>query len=99
MKHIHGKCSWGARLFAWLGGLALFCHCFPCKVFFDHDLIAPWLRIALGYLIYGLDGGWNKVAPQELRVTSQTLAATGLWGFIRSLSLLAFMTLPSSIRR
>ena len=82
MKHIQWEMFMGARLFAWLGGLALFfAIAFLVKYSLDHDLIAPWLRIALGYLVsMGLTVGGIRLRRKELRVTSQTLAATGLVG-------------------
>ena len=82
LKHIQWEMFMGARLFAWLGGLALFfAIAFLVKYSLDHDLIAPWLRIALGYLVsMGLTVGGIRLRRKELRVTSQTLAATGLVG-------------------
>jgi uncharacterized membrane protein len=41
----------GAKLFAWLGGLALFLGvAFFVKYSFEHDLVPPEVRVALGFL-------------------------------------------------
>ena len=41
----------GAKLFAWLGGLAAFLGAiFFVKYSFEHDLIPPELRVAIGYV-------------------------------------------------
>ena len=73
MKHIQWEMFMGA-VFAWLGDLALFfAIAFLVKYSLDHDLIAPWLRIALGYLVsMGLTVGGIRLRRKELRVTSQT---------------------------
>ena len=70
----------GAKLFAWLGGLALFLGvAFFVKYSFEHDLIPPQVRVALGFLLgIGLVVGGLKVPPEKYRVTAQTLAATGV---------------------
>ena len=42
----------GVKLFAWLGGLALFFGiAFFVKYSFDHDLIPPAVRVAIGYIL------------------------------------------------
>jgi uncharacterized membrane protein len=70
----------GAKLFAWLGGLALFlCVAFFVKYSFEHDLIPPQVRVALGFLLgVGLIGGGLAIAPERYRVTAQTLVASGV---------------------
>src|SRR5579862_6901286 len=70
----------GAKLFAWLGGLALFlCVAFFVKYSFEHDLIPPQVRVALGFLLgVGLIVGGLMIAPQRYRVTAQTLVASGV---------------------
>jgi hypothetical protein len=69
----------GVKLFAWLGGLALFLGvAFFVKYSFEHNLISPQMRVALGYLagLGLLVGGW--FVPRERQaVTAQTLCATG----------------------
>jgi uncharacterized membrane protein len=70
----------GAKLFAWLGGLALFLGvAFFVKYSFEHDLIPPEVRVALGFLLgLGLLVGGLKVPRAKYRVTAQTLVATGV---------------------
>ena len=42
----------GAKLFAWIGGLALFLGiAFFVKYSFEHNLIPPELRIAIGFVV------------------------------------------------
>ena len=70
----------GAKLFAWLGGLALFLGiAFLIKYSFEHNLITPVMRVTLGGLI-GLAlvvGGWF-VPREKYAITGQTLCATGV---------------------
>jgi uncharacterized membrane protein len=70
----------GAKLFAWLGGLALFLGvAFFVKYSFEHDLIPPQVRVALGFLVgAGLIVGGLKMSLEKYRVTAQTLVATGV---------------------
>jgi uncharacterized membrane protein len=70
----------GAKLFAWLGGLALFLGvAFFVKYSFEHDLIPPEVRVALGFLLgIGLIVGGLLVPIERYRITGQTLAATGV---------------------
>jgi uncharacterized membrane protein len=70
----------GAKLFAWLGGLAAFLGAaFFVKYSFEHDLIPPEVRVAIGYLFaIGLVIGGLKVPRARYAITSQTLCATGI---------------------
>jgi uncharacterized membrane protein len=70
----------GVKLFAWIGGIALFLAvAFFVKYSFEHDLIPAWLRIATGYVIgAGLVGGGLAMRRKDYAVTSQTLCATGV---------------------
>src|SRR6266498_1947729 len=70
----------GAKLFAWIGGLALFLGvAFFVKYSFEHDLIPPELRVAIGFavglvlIVSGL-----ALKRKENVVTAQTLCATGI---------------------
>lgn len=70
----------GVKLFAWLGGLALFIGvAFFLKYSFDRNLIPEWLRVLMGFAF----GGGLIALGQSFRkrgyfVTAQTLAASGL---------------------
>lgn len=68
----------GAKLFAWLGGLAaLLAVAFFVKYSFEHDLIPPSVRVAIGFLFgAGLIVGGLKLPRAP--ITSQTLIATGI---------------------
>lgn len=70
----------GVKLFAWVGGFALFLAvAFFVKYSFEHDLIPPEVRVALGYLVsIGLLVGGVWLRRQPYVVTAQTLAATGV---------------------
>ena len=80
----HPAINWeqfmGAKLFAWLGGLALFlCVAFFVKYSFEHDLIPPQVRVALGFVLgAGLIVGGLKVSLEGYRITAQTLVASGV---------------------
>src|SRR6266513_2334383 len=70
----------GAKLFAWIGGLALFLGvAFFVKYSFEHNLIPPELQVAIGFvigvsiLISGL-----LLQRKENAVTAQTLCAIGI---------------------
>ena len=71
----------GVRLFAWLGGIAMFFGViFFVKYAFERNLIPPALRVALGFLAgagFLLGGLWlhRKAA---YRVLAQSLCATGV---------------------
>ena len=70
----------GVKLFAWLGGLAaLFCVAYFIKYSFDHDLIPPAMRAALGFLVgLGLAVGGVVMDRTRYKVTADTLCATGI---------------------
>src|SRR5439155_48439 len=69
----------GAKLFAWIGGLALFLGvAFFVKYSFEHNLIPPELRVAIGFVIgVSLVTGGLLLKRKENAVTAQTLCATG----------------------
>src|SRR5262245_56288269 len=70
----------GAKLFAWVGGFALFLGiAFFVKYSFEHNLIPPELRIAIGFIVgAGLVVGGLLLKRKENAVTAQTLCATGI---------------------
>ncbi len=70
----------GAKLFAWLGGLAAFlAAAFFVKYSFEHNLIPPEVRVVIGYLFaLGLVVGGLKIPRARYDVTAQTLIATGI---------------------
>jgi hypothetical protein len=70
----------GAKLFAWIGGLALFLGvAFFVKYSFEHNLIPPALRAAIGFIVgAGLVFGGMFLKRKETAVTAQTLCATGI---------------------
>ena len=70
----------GAKLFAWIGGLALFLGvAFFVKYSFEHNLIPPELRVAIGFVVgASLVIGGLLLKRKENAVTAQTLCATGI---------------------
>ena len=70
----------GAKLFAWIGGLALFfAAALGLKYSFDHDLFPTWLRATAGFLLGGgllVGGGWMN--RRKYSQTATTLWATGV---------------------
>ncbi len=71
----------GAKLFAWLGGLALFlCVVFFVKYSFEHNLIPAQVRVAIGFVVgVGLIVGGLRLARNDrYRITAQTLVAAGV---------------------
>jgi hypothetical protein len=70
----------GAKLFAWIGGLALFLGiAFFVKYSFEHNLIPPELRVAIGFAVgVALLIGGVLLKRKENAVTAQTLCATGI---------------------
>jgi len=69
----------GVKLFAWLGGLALFLAvAFFVKYSFENNLIPPEVRVALGFVAgLGLLVGGVVSKRKEYEATAQTLCATG----------------------
>ena len=70
----------GAKLFAWIGGLALFLGiAFFIKYSFDHNLIPPAIRATIGFLVgLGLLAGGVLMKRKDTAVTAQTLSSTGI---------------------
>jgi uncharacterized membrane protein len=70
----------GVKLFAWIGGLALFLGVgFFVKYSFEHDLIPPEVRVALGFLTgSALIVGGVLLSKKPYPVTAHTLCATGV---------------------
>jgi uncharacterized membrane protein len=70
----------GVKLFAWIGGLALFLGvAFFIKLSFENNWIPPVVRVTLGFLTgAGLLAGGVALAQRAYRVTSQTLCGTGV---------------------
>src|SRR5437764_4041527 len=70
----------GAKMFAWIGGFALFLGvAFFVKYSFEHNLIQPELRVAIGFLAgIALVIGGVALKRKENVVTAQTLCATGI---------------------
>lgn len=71
----------GARLFAWLGGLAMFLGViYGVRHAFQHDLIPPSLRAAFGFAVgLGLGvAGLLLHRKERYKVLAQSLTATGV---------------------
>jgi uncharacterized membrane protein len=71
----------GVKMFAWVGGLALFLGVvFFVKYSFEHDLIPPELRVAIGFLtgVGLLVGGVFLHRRKQYVVGAQALCATGV---------------------
>src|SRR6476661_2456724 len=70
----------GAKMFAWVGGFALFLGvAFFVKYSFERNLIPPELRVAIGFLAgIALVVGGAALKRKENVVTAQTLCATGI---------------------
>src|SRR6266496_1031390 len=70
----------GAKMFAWIGGFALFLGvAFFVKYSFEHNLIPPELRVAIGFTIgVSLLIGGLLLRRKENAVTAETLCATGI---------------------
>ncbi len=70
----------GVKLFAWLGGLALFFGiAFFVKYSFEHNLIPPSARVAIGFIVGAgvMAGGVMLHRLEKYRVLAQTLCASG----------------------
>ncbi len=70
----------GVKLFAWLGGLALFLGvAFFIKYSFDNNLVSPELRMTAGFITgLGLLAGGVVMSRKNYSALSQTLCATGV---------------------
>ncbi|PTY06366.1 hypothetical protein DB347_13140 [Opitutaceae bacterium EW11] len=70
----------GVKLFAWLGGFALFLGAvFFLKLSIEQGWISPELRVAMGFLLgVGLVTGGMVLSRKNFAVTGQTLCATGV---------------------
>ena len=80
MPAINWEQFMGVKLFAWIGGFALFIGvALFLKYSFEHNLIPPALRVAMGFLVgIGLVVGGVVMSRKEYAVTSQTLCGTGV---------------------
>jgi uncharacterized membrane protein len=72
----------GAKLFAWICRVTLFLGVAVfVKYSFEHNLISPELRVAIGFAVdAGLVTGGLLLKQKENAVTAQTLCATGILG-------------------
>jgi len=79
-KPINWEQFMGAKMFAWVGGLALFLGvAFFVKYSFERNLIPPAMRVAAGFMAgIGLLVGGVMMKRKETAVTSQTLCSTGV---------------------
>jgi uncharacterized membrane protein len=83
-EHFIRNVNWeqftGVKLFAWLGGLALFCGAaFFVKYSIDRNLIPPAVRLAVGALVgLGLIIWSLRVDRKKFATTVQILAAGGI---------------------
>lgn len=71
----------GAKLFAWLGGAALFLGVvFGVKYSFDHGWVPPELRVALGFLFGAglIVAGLRLARGTRYTILSQSFCATGI---------------------
>jgi uncharacterized membrane protein len=70
----------GVKMFAWIGGLALFLGVvFFVKYSFEHNWISPEVRVGLGFLTgIGLLIGGIRMSRENYPTLSQTLCATGV---------------------
>ena len=70
----------GVKLFAWLGGFALFLGAaFFVKYSIEHDLISPLMRVVISFLVgAGVIAGGLLLRPRGYAVTVQALCAAGV---------------------
>ncbi len=70
----------GAKLFAWLGGLAMFLGvAYFVKYSFEHNLVPPEVRVAGAFLFsLALVGGGLWVRRKKLDITAHTLCGSGI---------------------
>ncbi len=80
MDNINWEQFMGAKLFAWLGGLALLLGvAFFLKYSFDHGWIPPEVRAALGFVFgAGLVVGGLRIPRAKYAITAHTLIAAGI---------------------
>jgi hypothetical protein len=80
LPNIQWESFLGVKLFAWLGGLALFLGvAFFVRHAFEHNLISAQMRVAIGYCVgLGLIVGGLWMPRQRHVVTVQSLCATGV---------------------
>jgi uncharacterized membrane protein len=79
-KPFNWEAFMGVKLFAWLGGLALFLGVvFLVKYSFENNLITPLARIVMGgaFAVGLIALGW-RLARGRYRATAQSLCATGI---------------------
>jgi uncharacterized membrane protein len=81
---VRPKVDWerfmGVKLFAWVGGFALFLAvAFFVKYSFDNNLIPPEVRVAIGFVAgLALVVGGTVLKRKAYAATAQTLCATGI---------------------
>ena len=80
MPAIDWETFMGVKLFAWLGGFALFLGmAFFVKYSLDHNLISPLMRVTIGFLIgIGSIIGGLSLRKKGYDVTVHTLSAAGI---------------------
>jgi hypothetical protein len=81
MPQINWEQFMGVKLFAWIGGLALFLGvAFFVRYSFEHNLVPPELRVALGFLtgLGLLVGGVFLHRRKQYVIGAQALCATGV---------------------
>ncbi len=80
LESINWEQFMGAKLFAWLGGLALFLGvAFFVKYSFDHGWVPAEARAALGFIFSaGLVVGGLRLDRSRYKITSQTLIGAGV---------------------
>jgi len=83
-EKLKGSLNWeefiGTKLISWIGGFALFLTvAYFVKYSFEHNLIPPEVRVALGFLVgIGLVVGGVVLRRKEYSITAHTLCATGI---------------------
>ncbi len=79
-RRINWEQFMGAKLFAWVGGLALFLGiAFFVKYSFEQNLIPAQVRVAIGYVVAaGLIVGGLKLSRERYAITVQSLIGAGV---------------------